>query len=484
MKKKLAILLSTLLISANSGEILQEQVNRDLKYIRHPNKRWIEPRKASTGEKILDVAIIGGGQTGLTMAFSLKQHNIEDVVVFDQNAEDQTGSWFNIGRMKTLRTPKTTTGPDLGIPILSVQSWYTAKFGAKAWEDLDYIPRLSWHDYLNWYRKVLKLPVRFNSSAGPIDWNEENQCLAFQVKNGDLVKTVFARKVILAVGLEGSGRWMIPDFVQKNVDKRFYTQAVYRATPDQLCGKDVAILGAGPNAFDLTKVAAEAGAKSISMFSKRKTLVNLHCFKWGEFTGFMKAFTDLSDEQKYNFIARFHEMGQPPVGVCVEAAKRLPNFKLHYSSPWKNVYQEGNKVVVETAKGSFKFDFLILATGWMCDLKLRPELLNFCSKIATWNDRYHPPEGRQYEKLLKFPYLGRGFQFTEKNPGEAPYLESIFNMTGGGLLSNGFCAGTGLTGMKYSIDLITHEIVKQLFLEDENKIYQSLDSYNIEDFQN
>ncbi|MDN3505174.1 MAG: SidA/IucD/PvdA family monooxygenase [Rhabdochlamydiaceae bacterium] len=467
-----------------SNELLQEDINRDLGYINHPSRKWVKPRLDKSGSEILNVAIIGGGQTGLTMAFSLQRHHVDGVKVFDLHKEDHAGSWINIGKMNTLRTPKSTTGPDLGIPSLSVQSWYSAKYGKDAWEKLTYIPRLSWHDYLNWYRTVLNLPVQFESYVHPLEWNEEMQCFSFKVTTPKGESVIFARKVILAVGLEGSGEWMIPDFIKRNVSKKCYTQAVYRATPEQLKGKDIAILGAGPNAFDLTLVSKKCGAKSITMFSKRKKLVNLHCFKWGEFTGFMKCFSQLDDDQKYSFIARMHEMGQPPIPKCVEAAYSYPNFNLRFSSPWKNAYQKGDRVVVVTKDGEHEYDFLILATGWVADLTKRKELANFCDKIATWEDKYTPPKGRRYDKLMKFPYLGKGFQFVEKAAGEAPYLNSLFNMTGGGLLSNGFCAGTGLTGMKYSIDHITQEIVSQFFLEDADTIYDSLDSYSEYDFQN
>ena len=484
MKKYLIISAIILMSCGYSAELLQNEVERDLSCICHPNRKWVEPRSTIAGEEILDVAIIGGGQTGLTMAFSLTQHNVDNIRVFDKNKEGFAGSWVNIGRMRTLRTPKTTAGPELGIPVLSVKSWFTEKYSADEWEKLDYIPRLDWHDYLNWFRKVLDLPVQFESEVGPLNWDEANQCFSFLVTNKESSETIYARKVILAVGLEGSGEWMIPDFVKKNVSEDYYSQAIYQIPYEKMKDKKIAILGAGPNAFDLTLEASKAGAKSITMFSKRDKLVNLHCFKWGEFTGFMKCFTDLNDGQKYSFIARMHDMGQPPVPGCVFAAYKLPNFKINFLSPWENAYQNGDVVTVETAKGQENFDFLIIATGWVCDLSCRPEIKNFYEEIATWGDCYQPPENLRYEKLMKFPYLGRGFQFTEKEPGRAPYVNSIFNMTGGGLLSNGFCAGTGLTGMKYSIDLATHEIVKQLFLEDADSVYGSLDTYDVQDFQN
>ncbi len=275
---------------------------------------------------------------------------------------------------------------------------------------------------------------------------------------------------------------MVPQFIKENLPESRYSQAVWPSEEGSIKGKSIAILGAGPNAFDLALEANRMGAKDIQIFSKRERLVTLHCFKWGEFTGFMKCFTDLNDAQKYSFAARMYEMGQPPVPERVESTFKLPNFRMHYSSPWINAYEENEKVTIVTPTKDYQVDFLILATGWRCNLESRPELVHLVEKIAKWEDKYNPPSDRNYEKLLQFPYLGSGFQFTPKDPEKDAHLNSLFNMTGGGLVSNGFCAGTGLTGMKYSINLIIDEICRQFFLEDAENYYSSFDNYNQTDF--
>ena len=176
-------------------------------------------------------------------------------------------------------------------------------------------------------------------------------------------------------------------------------------------------------------------------------------------------------------------MGQPPIPERVEAVSKLSNFEIKYSSPWKDADQKGEKILVTIESGEkFEFDYLVLATGWIADLQLRPELENLVDDIALWEDIYTPPVDRNYKKLRLFPYLGKGFQFTPKKGSDATYLEGLFNFTGGGLLSNGFCAGTGLTGMKYSIKLFMDEIVRQFFIEEKENHYKTLDHYNKEDF--
>src|SRR4051812_12072871 len=86
--------------------------------------------------------------------------SVSNIMLIDQRKEGEEGPWTNFARMHTLRTPKYLTGPDLGIPSLTPRAWYEAKHGADAWDKLDKIPRETWHEYIGWYRSVLKLPVR------------------------------------------------------------------------------------------------------------------------------------------------------------------------------------------------------------------------------------------------------------------------------------------------------------------------------------
>jgi hypothetical protein len=43
-------------------------------------------------------------------------------------------------------------GPDMGVPSLTFQSFYEAKYGAAGWAALDKIPKEEWMAYLMWYR--------------------------------------------------------------------------------------------------------------------------------------------------------------------------------------------------------------------------------------------------------------------------------------------------------------------------------------------
>src|SRR4029077_8808239 len=103
----------------------------------------------------------------------------------------------------------------------------------------------------------------------------------------------------------------------------------------------------------------------------------------------------------------------------------------------------------------------------------RPELRGVEAHIARWADRFQPPEGETSADLLRDPYLGPGFEHTERVPGSAPYLRYLYNFTFGGLLSLGF-GGASISGMKYSIPRLVEGITGSLFVGDRQAPYDSL----------
>jgi FAD-NAD(P)-binding len=133
---------------------LETRVRRDLNLSNYPDQPWVPERPG-----ILNVAIIGGGQSGLATAFGLARENIGNVRIFDRSENGFEGPWVTFARMLTLRTPKHLTGPDIGFPSLTPRAWFEARYGAEAWNALGKISRLDWQAYLGWFRRVLDLPV-------------------------------------------------------------------------------------------------------------------------------------------------------------------------------------------------------------------------------------------------------------------------------------------------------------------------------------
>jgi len=115
------------------------------------------------------------------------------------------------------------------------------------------------------------------------------------------------------------------------------------------------------------------------------------------------------------------------------------------------------------------------------DLGARPELASIEARIARWADRFTPPESERHDDLLRHPYLGPHFEFTERVLGAAPYLQYLYNYTFGCLLSLGF-GGASISGMKYSIPRLVGGITRSFFLEDRETHFESLRNYGEREF--
>lgn len=462
---------------------LEDAIRRDLDLLNYPARDWVRSRESSKGQKILDVIIIGGGQGGLVSAFGLLREKVKNIVVIDENPEGREGPWLNFARMHTLRTPKHLTGPDLGLPNLTPRAWYEALFGKEEWDKVGLIPKEHWAEYLRWYRQVLGIPVRNLTRAGAIEWNESEKC--FSIPLTDLVlnttEVALARKVVLATGIDGSGRWDVPNMISEKITRKHYAHTRDEIDFEQLKGKVVAVLGAGASAFDNASVALETGAKEVHLFYRRGDLPNINAYRWAEFVGFLKHHSDLPDRMKWRFIRQILKMGQlPPTDTFARATKN-PNFLLHGNNKWNGIEQENGHVKIKSTTGEFNVDYIIVGTGCVTDLSLRPELEKFVDKIALWKDRFTPPENERNDDMARHPYLGPHCEFVEKDPGSAPYLSSIFNFTFGGLVSIGF-GGASISGMKYSVQKLVNGITKQLYLEDADAFYQSLEEFDLREF--
>ncbi|MBN9028043.1 MAG: squalene/phytoene synthase family protein [Rhizobiales bacterium] len=132
---------------------------------------------------------------------------------------------------------------------------------------------------------------------------------------------------------------------------------------------------------------------------------------------------------------------------------------------------------VDTPRGRFDFDHLLLGTGYDIDLSRRPELANLVDDIALWSDRFVAPEGEADASLGRYPYLGRAFEFTEKVPGSAPHLANIHVFNNGAVPSLGpIC--NGITGLKYGVPRMVAALTKGLFLDDADRHYAELMAYD------
>jgi cation diffusion facilitator CzcD-associated flavoprotein CzcO len=465
-------------------DVLAARVRHELELLEYPRREWLPTRRTAGGQPVYDVLIVGGGQGGLAAAFGLMRERVANLLVVDENPLDRAGPWLNFARMHTLRTPKHVIGPDLGVPSLTPRAWYEAQHGEGSWETLGLIPKDAWAAYLSWYRRTLAIPVRADTRVGALEWDETEGAwrvpCSSTLPGGAPEEVAYARRVVLATGIEGSGQWHVPAMIRA-LPANLYAHTRANIDFDALRGKRVAVLGAGASSFDNASTALEHGASEVRLFFRRAELVKVNSYRWAEFVGFLRHFGDLGDDDKWRFILQILRMGQLPPADTYRRATQNPGFHLHPGTGWSSLEARGDTVRITTDHGLVECDFVIAGTGFVTDLSVRPELRHIEKHIARWADRYTPPEDERHEDLLRHPYLGPGFEFTERTPGHAPYLGNLHNYTFGGLLSLGF-GGASISGMKYSIPRLVSGLTRSLFLEDRAAHYESLCRFGEREF--
>jgi FAD-dependent urate hydroxylase len=427
-----------------------------------------------------NVAIIGGGQSGIAFAFALRRAGIGDVAVFDAAADAaHAGVWLTRARMNKLRTPKVVPGPELGLPGLSFQAWFEATRGVDAYTALDRIPRADWAAYLAWFREILATPVRYRTRLLRIEPATDHFRLHLEVDGRATIET--ARKVILANGVGGGGGPNIPAVLSSNLPTTFYAHTSQDIDFNALRGKSVAVIGAAASAFDAAAVALESGATDVHLFARRESLPSLPVIRARIYPGAYDNYYSLPDELRWRQAVRFYQAGSTPPVDAIERVVRFPNFHLHLSSKWQSARIYDSQIVADTGDGTFHFDFAIAGTGYFVDPQARPEFTDFANEIARWLDRFTPRVGEEHETLAAYPYLGAAHEYLEQTPGRAPYLRDIHVFNPTGFVSHGLPVGDILS-FKRDVPAIVARISHDLFLADLGVHDQRINGVIAEDF--
>jgi len=453
---------------------LSDRVRRELTYVSYPPREWTLPRSRD-GAKVLDVLIVGAGQSGLGTAFGLKLERITNIRIVDRNPRGLEGPWRRFARMKELRTPKEVFGIDFGIPSLTVRAWYEAKFGRHAWDRIDRIPQEIWRTYLDWFRDVLELPVENDTEVTSIE--PDGDLLLAQLRRSDRIERVHARKIVLATGFNGSGYWRAPRALVANLSRERYAHSADDIDFRRLAGKRVGVLGVGASAFDNAATALEAGAARVDLCFRRADIPRVNPLIWMNFSGLLGHFEALSDLERWRFMRHIlEELPVPPTQDTFWRCRRFENFAWHANCAWRSVREGGDVAIVDSEAGTFTFDFIIFATGVETDLSARAELAPVVHQIALWRDRFTPPRGEESELLARHPYLGATFEFTERGPGTAPFLARLHNFTFGAMPSLGL-TGAAIPGMRYGVRRLVNGLARDLFREDAAAYYRDLLAY-------
>jgi len=456
-------------------ETLEAQVRRDLERIDHPSMDWLVPWAAPDGSQALDVLIVGAGQSGVATAFGLRRAKVGNILVLDQAPRGQEGPWRSFARMPTLRSPKDYTGPDLDIPSLTYRSWHEARFGAADWDALGMILREHWADYLLWVRDMTGVPVRNGCQVTDIQPAGPG-LLAVAAQSGDAVETLFCRKLVLATGQDGTGRWWMPGFVAA-LPREARAHTADPIAFASLRGKVVAVMGAGASALDNAACALEHGAAEVHLFCRRDRPQLIQSYRWLTFAGFLRHLSDLDDAWRWRFMSTILGRREGFPQATWDRCARWPNFTLHNGAPWRDAAAEGGRVRIDTPQGPFTADFLICGTGMDVDFAARPEFGRLAGNIASWGDRYAPPEALRDDRLARYPYLSADYALTERCPGATPWITDIHLFSIASTMSFG-PSGSSINAMTTAVPKLVAGLTRGLFTADIDRHWAEFSAYD------
>lgn len=460
---------------------LEERVRQDLAWLDLPARAWVPeytPASKPTDVPLLDVAIIGGGMSGLSIASYLKLRGVARTQIFDQNPAGFEGPWETFARMETLRTVKEANGPANGIPSLTPRAWYEARFGVDAWRNIQYITRSDWMDYLRWYRKILRLPVRNESKLMDIQPLPSGH-MVLTLETKEKIERVEARRLVLATGFGGSGQHQIPQ-VAKGIPRRLWAHSDEPIDFKTLAGKRVGIVGAGASSIDNASTALEHDAKSVDIFVRRKFVPHTQHVRAVLHVGGLTGFKSMPPEDRYKFWDFLDSHQNPPPRHSLLRLNKAGPYQLHLDSLVLSLESNGDALQIRTKAGIREVDFLIFGTGFAVDLSLRSELTRLREHIAMVevNDETHP---RPTTKYSTHPIIEMDYRFRERNPGKVSALRNIYCVTDAAILTH---AGSSVSciGLPIMASTVGQSIIASLFVEDRDKHLTAMRQYNEPEF--
>jgi len=457
---------------------LEARLQQDLQILGLPAKPWVPPR-SEAGTPVLEVAIIGGGMAGLTLAAALAQLGVRSRI-FDQSPAGFEGPWATTARMETLRSPKELTGPALGLPALTFRAWFEAQFGAEQWAALDKIGRLQWADYLRWYRQVLGIEVhnrqRLVSLQPRADGLVQLQLVDADADAGAPACSVLARHAVLATGRDGLGGPWVPDWAHA------LPRASWAHSADTWCGEDlrgqrVAVVGGGASAMDAAATALEHGAARVDLLIRRPDLPRVNKGKGAGNPGMAQGFCMLPDAWKWRFRHYINEQQVPPPHGSTLRVSRHANAYFHLGAAVQAVApRDDGALRIDTSKGPLAADFLIFCTGFRSDWALRPEFNAIAPHVRLWQDRFTPPPGEEDAELAGSPDLGPVYQFQERRPGDCPGLARVHCFNYAAALSMGASAGD-IPQISEGAQRLARGLAAQLLADDVDQHFAAIQAY-------
>lgn len=449
---------------------LADAIRDDLRVLDYPSA----PLPYRHNTDVLEVAVIGGGQAGRSLAFGLSRYGCRQVKVFDRNPRGLQGPWRTYGRNHLLRTRKESTGGlDWGFPNLHFQRWSDAKFGPDYHRRIVRIPRLVWADYLDWYAEVLDLPIEYDCEVTDISWRAEDRHFVIATSRGE----VSAQFVVLGTGIESAGRYRIPPEVSEALPRSVYAHTMQEIEMRRLEGRDVVVLGGGASAFDAANAALLAGARSVDLMIRRERLPPVHRVCWGsKWYGYHRHYIELPDEMKWSYSLGDLDLGVPPPRDTYYEAVRDRRFQIHGSAGIDRLDYRDGRIIGVYGGSKFRHDFMICGTGCWNRIDEQDELRSVVAHVALWKDVFVPPDGRSHPELENSPYLGASLEFTPKRP-EDDFVRRVYYLCSGVAHLSGYRCN--LSGLQFAAQRVCHDISRQLFLQHRDAVKHAFDTFEL-----
>lgn len=411
-----------------------------------------------TDRAVLDVAILGGGQSGLAIWHGLRLAGIDNVAIFDAARPGSQGIWQTVARMRTLRTEKTITGPEHGNPDLSFPRWVDATHGAGTFASLGQIPRLLWQAYLDGFARAIGARPQWSYRLIGVAPGRAGLDLHFRTDEGERV--VQARHLVVATGMDGFGAAHIPPEVRAAVppDQLWHTQD---DIPDRLFdGQRLLVIGASASAFDVAATALERGAVAVHQIARNPVLAPQ--FSGGDLRDLvanLRSFRHLSDLTRWESVLRTRARGNAPQ-QSIDRARNLPGHHLHLGRPAIGILATAGGVSLTLNGVAQNFDHVIAGTGYRQGAHLRAEFAALAPLIRRWGDLGLPckPEQAHWGDL---PYLGEGFELLPAVAG-AEWVSRIHVFTFAAILSHGLHVGD-VASAAVTVPRLAEHLVRCLF---------------------
>jgi putative flavoprotein involved in K+ transport len=196
----------------------------------------------------LGVAVIGGGQAGLTIGYFLRQQGYRFVIL--ERASELAPAWRERWDSLTLFTPRRYSALP-GLPFPGVPDGYPTRD-----EVITYLER---------YAKTFELPLELNSEVEQLDQGDDGR---FRLAVGG--RTIIADQVVVATGPFQTP--YVPKVSEKLSADLFQTHAVGYRKPGDVPKGTVLVVGGGNTGFQIAKELSATHEVALSIGSQQKPL--------------------------------------------------------------------------------------------------------------------------------------------------------------------------------------------------------------------